>query len=367
MARQQGFVVGLVLAASAAFAQENPEVTLHGFGGNAYGNTNENRYLAGSPAGEYQNAQLALAAIAGVSDRLQVSSQVSWKQLAEGTGVELDYAFAEWKFSDALRLRAGRAKQPFGIYTEIFDVGTVRPFYSLPQGIYGPAALVAKGYDGLGLTGRKPAGGGWAIQYDVYFGGVRLDSTPLAPGEEEGGEVESAAGEVETIRDALGARVDVETPVSGLHLGASAYSGREQREEVVRHNVFGFHAEYLTGPWSVRAEYVWHPETDGPDLRAFYLEAARRLGAHWQVAARYDWSDTVFSSGETLPARSLGRQQDAALGLNYWFSGSFVLKLSGHRVTGNRFARPDDLGGALDAGTLKSRTDLVLVGAQFSF
>jgi phosphate-selective porin len=135
----------------------------------------------------------------------------------------------------------------------------------------------------------------------------------------------------------------------------------------VRHKVFGLHAEYLPGPWSLRAEYVWHPEEDGPDLRAFYVEAARRLGTHWEAAARYDWSDTVLSSGQALRARALGRQEDAALGLNYWFSNGFKLKLSYHHVNGNRFARPDELEEVLDAGALEARTDLVLIGAQFSF
>ena len=75
--------------------------------------------------------------------------------------VELDYAFAEWFVSDALKIRMGRVKHPFGLYGEIFDVGTLRPFYLLPQSIYGPNGFTAKAYNGVGLTGNytsAPAG-----------------------------------------------------------------------------------------------------------------------------------------------------------------------------------------------------------------
>ena len=355
-----------LLHAARLLAQEVPPdfASVHGFGGDAYGHTQDNLYLAGGPSGEYQNAQLALALIAAPSPRLQISSQLSWAQTPDGTSTELDYAFAEWRFSDALRLRVGRAKQPFGIYTEIFDVGTVRPFYSLPQGVYGPAALVAEGYDGVGLTGHARLGRAWGLAYDAYFGGVRLASTPLAPGLDEG---EGAGEEVEIIRDAVGGRVWLEAPVEGLRFGASIYSGKEEREEQVRHTVFGLHGEYLDGPWSLRSEYVWHPEHLGPHLRAFYVEGARRLGGHFQAALRYDWSDTTFPSGEPLPEPSLGRHEDAAVGLNYIFSPNLVLKTSYHRVNGNRYARPEDLEGALDAGTLAARTNLIVVGGQFSF
>jgi hypothetical protein len=67
-------------------------------------------------------------------------------------GWAYDYGFAEWRFSDALRLHAGRMKHPFGIYSEIFDVGTLRPFYTLSQSVYGAQVDYAK--DRLSLRGE---------------------------------------------------------------------------------------------------------------------------------------------------------------------------------------------------------------------
>jgi len=70
-----------------------------------------------------------------------------------------------------LKLRAGKVKQPFGISAEVFDVGTRRPFFELPQAVYGPIGLVGESYKGIGFTGSFDVQGGWGLAYDLYGGG----------------------------------------------------------------------------------------------------------------------------------------------------------------------------------------------------
>jgi hypothetical protein len=65
--------------------------------------------------------ELGLNVAASVSERLRVVSEVEWQDGKEGTEVELHYAFAEWTFSDKLKLRADKVKQPFGISGEVFS------------------------------------------------------------------------------------------------------------------------------------------------------------------------------------------------------------------------------------------------------
>ena len=77
-----------------------------------------------------------------LGDRVSFTTQVDFG-FDGATKAELDYAFGEYKFTDALKLRAGQVKQPFGLFTELMDVGTVRPFLYLPQSLYGPTAAVA--------------------------------------------------------------------------------------------------------------------------------------------------------------------------------------------------------------------------------
>jgi hypothetical protein len=163
----------------------------------------------------------------------------------------------------------------------------------------------------------------------------------------------------EGVRNTVGGRINLETPIAGLLAGASGYTGQEDEG---RHSAFGAHLEYDSGVWSVRTEMARHREDGGVSATAFYAEGARRVG-RWEVSLRHDRSDTDLGDEGDAPD-SFRRHRDTALGLNYWFTANFVLKASYHRVDGNRFARPD----ADDAdGRLEPRTDMVVVGAQFSF
>jgi hypothetical protein len=372
-----------LLTAVAGAAEENTSVAVHGFGNIVYGNTDGNEYAVGNEDGEYAHGEMAISFLADPADRVHIAVQTALEQ--EHGGVwepDLDFAFAEWRFSDALKLRAGRVKAPFGLYTEIFDVGTLRPLAYLPQGIYGPAALVTEGFNGAGLTGYRRVGR-WALQYDLYFGDLNLDVERVAvesfppggEGEQEGEEPaeadeEGEAGEepsgeeegegLEIVRNAIGGRLTLETPVSGLRVGVSAYSGSEGEH---RHTTVGAHFEAIREPWWLRAEYAHLTESGELDSDALYVEVARRLGPRWQAAARYDWMEEDGESLEGLPS-ALRRSRDVGIGLNYWFSPQFVLKVSYHNIDGNRFARPEE---TTSLRELDEKTNLVAVAAQFSF
>jgi hypothetical protein len=342
------------------------KVDIHGFGNWAYGRTDENTYLIGSESGEYDNILFALNISANPFKDLRLDAQMDWNQTDEGTEVELDYAFAEWRFSDTFRFRIGRIKQPFGIYTEIFDVGTLRPFFTLPQGIYGPAGIISESYQGLGFTGSLYGGKGWGIDYDLYGGEVDVEVEEesfefFASGMEE----EETEG-IEDIQDTLGARLIISTPLSGLSFGVSGYTGKIE-DISGRHSAYGVHGEYLSEAWSVRGEYARHTDEDELRVDAFYVEVAYRFKEHWQAATRYDWSDTELEGVDVSAAPSLLEHKDYAVGVNYWFNPNFVLKFSYHSVDGNRFALPESVDQAILNGTLEERTNLFIFGANFSF
>lgn len=363
------WLLAAVLAAAPARAQETvPRVYVHGFGSWAYGNTNANLYLAGAPEGNYGDSAFSLNVSANVTDRLRVVSQLFMEETSEATDAKLDYAFAEWKFSDALKLRVGEVKLPFGLSTEVFDVGTLRPFLQLPQAIYGPIGFVGESYKGVGLTGVRDLGGGWELRYDAYGGGVDIEEFVVPedflrdqPVSNEGAE------EVEVTKNVGGGRLILQTPVGGLSFGVSGYAGDEVGSDV--RWVMGGHAEYLAGPWSIRSEYAHETVRERLIGNGFYLEAARRFGSHWQAAAQYDRLATELTDVAAPVAPSLLEHEEVALGLNYWFNPAFVLKLSYHRVDGNRLAAPeaDELAAVVASGRLQKRTNLFQFGAQFSF
>lgn len=360
------------LAASAVAQEPASRLDLRGFGGWAYGKTNANNYLAGDPQGNYRRGSFALNVSAHVTSKLSIIGQAFWEQGDEGTQTEIDYAFAEWKFSDALRLRVGKVKQPFGIYTEIFDVGTVRPFLSLPQSIYGPVGTIAVGYQGVGLRGTRPIGRGWNLGYDVYVGGIQLEEY-VAPFQFlQGDSIEMPAGLArESTRDLAGTRLVLSLPIQGLSVGASAYTGNEGDPDATRfrHTVFGAQAEYLSDHLWLRSEYTHEIEHGEGGSDAVYGEAAYFLTRQWQLAARYERLSTRRDGVDPSAAPSLMRHNEAAFGLNFWVAPEFVLKASFHVVNGNRLAGPDpdELAETVAADKLNDRTRLLQVGAQFSF
>ncbi len=358
--------LALGLAAAGARADESDRrVEAHALGGWAYGNTDGNDYLVGTSQGEYSNANFALNVSTHPDERLALVGQVEWHQEDAETEVELDFVFAEWRFSDLARLRVGKVKQPFGISTEVFDVGTLRPFYALPQALYGPVGFVSEGILGVNLTGAHEGKSGWGASYDAYLGGQIVEEYEAPEAILRGEPVSGKGFHTEATRDLIGGRVTLESP-GGLRLGASGYTGKVHDDD--RRSGFGLHAEYLQGPWSLRAELA-RERAPEHRKRAVYAEAARRFGPRWQVAAQYGHLRSELPEVPTPTESRLLEHDELAFGLNYWFTPGFVLKASLHQVDGNRLAtrEPDELLEALEEGELRRKTRLFLVGAQFSF
>lgn len=359
------------------------KVHIHGFGSWATGQTDGNAYLSGEEDQSYDSRNFALNIRAEPTEKLAINLQAFWGPSGEESELvgTIDFAFAEWTVSDSFQFRGGVVKQPFGIYTEIFDVGTVRPFFSLPQSIYGPGEFVAEGYQGVGFTGTVRLSDRWDLQYDVYGGVIRLASTeaanPLLSFHSEGGlgageGLEESEAEEEPV-ELVGGRLIFGTPVSGLSFGLSSYHG-DPKEEGAEHvstlGVYGAHLQYLQAGWEIRSEWA-HRDGGDEDVEvdSYYLELAYWLNAHWQLAARYDYASWSLTEGreDVLLAPSLLDHRDIALGVNYWLSPGFVLKLSAHQVDGNLYAVPGLEGDLDDLGELDPETELIELGLQFSF
>jgi hypothetical protein len=333
-----------VIVVPAAFAQ-----VLHVFGGWAYGRTNGNAYLAGTRGGSYDNANLALNLAVSPAERpLLLEAQVEGQIERGARSLGVDYAFGEWRVSDALRLRAGRAKHPFGICTEVFDVGTLRPFYELPQAVYGPNGMLAESYDGVGISGFRTLGTAWAVKYDVYAGQLNL---PYADLNENLVRVPDLA-----VKRMLGGRAVVETPVDGLSVGASAYTGHiHTASGRLGHKAAGAQVEYLTDRLSLRGEWV-ADRTGAHAEHAGYAEGAWHVTPHWQAAVRFD------SLQEADDRTAAGRHNEFAFGVNYWFTPHLVVKLSAHHIDGTHLVSADAA-----TGVIRNQTHAVVFGTQFSF
>lgn len=369
------FAMSFVWGIEEIKAQMPDNVAIHGFGGWAYGKTdNENQYLVGNEDGNYDNVNFSLNISANPYERLSVYFQGGYNERSGGDDVVLDYAFAEWYFTDALILRAGKVKAPFMIYTEIYDVGTLRPFFTLPPGVY--HELAAEAYKGLGVTGSLYTSNGWGILYDLYGGGLDLQPNPVFNPQEL-----TFDSFTPVVSDMIGGRLTIQTPLDGLSFGLSSYTGDVEFEingEVPENDpfkdhytIFGASAEYLSDRWWIRSEYLTQKDSPIIEIDVVYVEAAYKITEHWQAAARYEVADFNINIPEAqIFPESFFEHEDVALGINYWLNPNLVFKLSYHIVNGNRFANPEkaeDFLADLQKGSFDETTNLISFGVQFSF
>jgi hypothetical protein len=357
----------LVMVAFGAGAQNLGQyVSINGFGTWAYGSSDGNYYLFSGPDGEYENMSAALTFIGKPYEDVTIFVQPNFEYSHEDFEVELGFAFVDWEITENFHLRAGRVRHPFGIYTEIFDVGTLRPFLNLPSAMYA-GKTVARAYNGLGINGKTFFGDAWGLEYDLYGGQIDLKS--VLPG--------AAGGMLEdSVRNTFGGRLILMTPVQGLRFGVSAYSG--EQEEVIDQEVTGtggtqrvyaLLAEYLDQAWSVRSEWS---RFDDPSVTfyTFYLEIAYRLTEHWQMAGRWDCYDAnldLVSFGYPPAFQNMVEHEDLAVAINYWINPKAVFKLELHNLEGNRYGGPDDVMAAIMSGTFSNKTRAIQLGVNFSF
>lgn len=357
-------------------------VHIHGFGGWFAGYTDSsNSYgTLAKQDGNWDHVTAGVALVAQPLDDLTIDVQFEFEVVDEEAEVELDYSVARWQFVDALNLQFGQAKQPFGIYSEFFDVGVLRPFVNLAPSIYGPTGIIAESYRGVSVSGRLDVfSNGWAVNYDVYTGDV--DMSEVRPYAEPG---ESEYDEVEGIVYTIGGKLTVETPLSGLIVGVAGYTGASEPEEEgemdsgtedadgedveSRRFAVGAHLEYLGEALLLRAEAARLMEEEV--VNAFYAEVAYLFLETIQLVARFDWLATELD--EFGGPSTLLRHKELAVGVNYLFNEYFVVKTSYHYVRGNRHAFPH-LGDpeALQQLTadhdLRSRTSALVFGMAYAF
>jgi len=364
------FSVVLYFNAVNSYAYTVGNVSIHGFGGWAYTKTdNENSYLNGTKDGNYETFNFSLNISAKPYEQLTIYIQPGFNEDRNENEVEMDYAFAEWSFSDALKFRAGKVKAPFMFCTEVYDVGTIRPFFFLP-GLY--QELVAEAYKGGGITGSFTRWE-WELMYDIYGG--KLDLLPKYVYTSQAYDFVSTTP---IVSDMIGGRMIINPPLEGIGFGFSFYTGDTEFERdglpndesiADKYTIFGFSGEYQTDSWRVRCEYLLQKDSPKLDMDLFYAETAYKFTEHWQLALRYEFANFSVNTSEIQSIDTLTKHREIALGFNYWFNSNLIFKCSYHYIYGNLLAdpeTPEEYIMALMQGFDKD-TSLIVFGVQFSF
>jgi len=379
----------LVAMCSSSLAGETGEVVIHGTGSWAVGNSDQYEYLQGGGEGsnQWQNIDFMLNLSSHPYENLRIGAQLWYEIESEETEVALEVAFAEWAFSEVHHLRAGLSRVPFGIYADIFDIGTLRPFYSLPQSVYGSNGMIPEGYAGIGLWGQL--GDGWHLVYDLYVGGMKTrdmdmymmfidaDSGAAPADGDEGGMAEMSRDRF--LDDVVGGHIQISTPWDGLSFGLSSYVGKPRAEEDPGEGesedpiwsdqeVYGVQLEYMSDALLLRTEYIMADKNNG-SINAFYIELAHRFLEHWQLAGRFESIELDPDLEIDADALSLLDHEEYVIGINYWLNPGAVVKLAFHSISGNLLTHPEggEIREVVEAGNLDNSTRLLNLGVQFSF
>lgn len=364
-------IVSLMLGANPCPALDTEAVSIHGFGGWAAGYTsNDNDFNdVASKELAVENYYFTLNVFARPFKNATIHAQPTWESNLLGKEAKLDLVYLEWTFAPETRVRAGKIRNPLGVYTDIFKVGTLRPFYLLPNAMYrnGPES-----YAGVGLN-RVQKLGSWELECDLVGGAMDFAPTVtdlmvgMNPG--TGRPIFASVNSQREGRDLIGGGLIVR-PVKGLEVSLAGYGtdiwagplGAVTDVSTKRTNALTGGLEYTTTNLSLRAEAlgVW----GDIDFKTGYVELAYMVTDHWQVAAQYD-----LQRRNDPPAIQKQLADHSAIGaaVNYWINSNVVWKANYYHVTDNYLARPGDAVNKALAGQLDRSTDVVLLGLHFSF
>lgn len=201
------------------------QLIIRGFGGVSFGYVTNYEYEQAKKDGDWDNANFALNLSYRATDTLTCYVQTALKTDDQNHTMALDYAFIDQRFSDQFQLRVGKLKTPFGLYTEIIDVGTLRPFINLPVSVYGSWGWVTKSFYGVAGAGIVPVSNQWLLNYSVWGG--QLESFSYYDNWDNGfGLIEEYYVE-DIMKDCFGVQLILEAPMHGIRFGIAAYTGND--------------------------------------------------------------------------------------------------------------------------------------------
>jgi hypothetical protein len=364
----------VVLLSAPLTAQIQDRVQLHGFGGWAGGHTNNDNEFASMANKEtpLTNYYFALNVSAQLEQNVSIFAQPCWQSSLAGKEVVLDYVFAQWMLAPQFGVRAGNIKNPIGIYSEVLNVGTLRPFYLVPQGRYVGATPA---YTGMGFIGTIGAG---PLEISYHMFGGELNYQMMVIEQPFGVDPITMLPKFQSFHlyleghNLVGGSLMLRTPISGFMIGGSVTSsnlyyrlegGTKIKGGNKRTKTYAGQAEYTTERFLFRAEY-WSMDDPNSKINNGFVEAAYKFTSHWQAALEYDWVlFKIYSIDETL-----NKHKAVGAGLDYWVNSDFVFKLNHYWVNGNNLAKPvNNAAQSAILGTLKRKTNLLIFGMQFSF
>jgi hypothetical protein len=382
----------LAVSASPLLAQSikigDKEVSVHGFVQQGFNVTDENNFLTmDTSGGSAEMTDAALNVSSNLTRKLRVGAQVYARNIGQlGNGsLEIDWAFADFKFADAFGVRGGKMKTALGLFSDTQDMEFLYTWALLPQGMY-PLDLrsVTIAHIGADVYGNVRMGKAGSLAYTGYVGKIQDDDQ----GGYRYGVQDSGLG-FRTGLNSRGGGFDVRwyAPVEGLMAGYSFTQTKDEVDLIVNAMRLPFsvtsdparrqawYADYqfskLRLSSELRREYTALSMTPAiypasqTQSRAWFAAASYRLFEKLEVGSYY--SNFVYNIN--LPASAANNHiYDTAISSRVDLNRFWNIKVEGHFIdgTGNPalargFYRRNNLSGFNE----KTRLLVIRTGVNF--
>jgi hypothetical protein len=173
----------LAMGASSARAQSitlgGKDVQVHGSFQQGFAVSDNNNFLTmDTTSGSGAMTDGALNVSSQLTSKLRVGGQLYTRKIGElgGGQLQVDWAYADYRFAKAFGIRAGKVKTALGLFNDTQDMEFLYTWALLPQGVY-PADLrgvtiAHVGGDVYGTIDLKKSG---ALSYTAHYGRIPDD------------------------------------------------------------------------------------------------------------------------------------------------------------------------------------------------
>jgi hypothetical protein len=393
---------GALLLHAQDFKLFDRDVQVHGFVSQGYIYTGGNNWLTmDTNSGSAAYTDMGLNMSSPVTDKLHVGAQVYDRNLGQlgQYHPQLDWAFADYRFTSWFGVRGGKVKTVLGLYNDTQDLDFLHTFALLPQSIYPTdlrdVTIAHLGADIYGDIRLKNNLG--TLSYTAYVG-HRSDSiydgyTLLE--QSQGVDLKSQGGLQ------YGADLRWKTPLKGLLVGVSRINQDitatgastnpvnptgplvpfTSNSNAVWTNQF--YGEYTKGKLRVDSEYRRFFTNFGSgsgntnDVRGWYVSGAYRIIKKLEVGSYYSHYtiESVYFGPIALVVPS---QTDTSLPQNHIYDKVITarvdinrfwnVKVEGHFMNGYGVSTyPDGFYPQLNPQGFQNNTDALVIKTSFHF
>jgi len=382
----------------------NRTVQVHGFASQGFAYTDENNWLTmNSSQGSGAMTDMGLNMSSQLTDKFRVGAQVYDRNLGQlgQWHPTLDWAVADYRFTNWFGIRAGKVKTTLGLYNDSQDLDFLHVVALLPQGVY-PTDLreTMIAHAGGDLYGNVPLRHHWGDLSYTLYAGHRSDSIysgyPYRV---------SALGVYFRSLGGLqfGGDLRWTAPLKGLTIGAS-----RMNQEITGKGSFinplnpgvglvpyetstksywinQYYGGYSRSRWQIYAEYR-RQFSDEPyvagsevttDLRAWYMAGTYRIRKHVEVGSyysRYTVVEKVWGPLAGLFATPLNTElpqnhvYDKVIAARVDLNRYCYLKVEGHFINGYGLSSyPDGFYPQQNPQGFRPNTDALVLKTGFHF